>query len=62
LGAWSDIPQVQAALDVNVLFLIGAALRCSCGGLPQHPPAYRARRRDSSDAARAMASTPTPCA
>ncbi|CDX23848.1 Inner-membrane translocator [Mesorhizobium sp. ORS 3324] len=25
-GAWSDIPQVQAALNVNVLFLIGAAL------------------------------------
>ncbi|RWL78559.1 MAG: ABC transporter permease [Mesorhizobium sp.] len=25
-GAWSDIPQVQAALNVNVLFLIGGAL------------------------------------
>ncbi|PBB83334.1 MULTISPECIES: ABC transporter permease [unclassified Mesorhizobium] len=25
-GAWSDISQVQAALNVNVLFLIGAAL------------------------------------
>ena len=26
LGAWSDIPQVEAALRVNVLFIIGAAL------------------------------------
>lgn len=26
LGFWSDIPQVRAALNVNVLFLIGAAL------------------------------------
>src|SRR5246127_269005 len=25
-GAWSDIPQVRAALQVNVLFLIGIAL------------------------------------
>ncbi|TIV09749.1 MAG: ABC transporter permease, partial [Mesorhizobium sp.] len=25
-GGWSDVPQVQAALNVNVLFLIGAAL------------------------------------
>src|SRR5213596_3303420 len=25
-GAWSDIPQVRAALQVNVLFLIGVAL------------------------------------
>lgn len=26
LGAWSDLPQVRAALSVNVLFLIGAVL------------------------------------
>jgi general nucleoside transport system permease protein len=26
LGGWSDIPQVQAALQVNVLFIVGAAL------------------------------------
>src|SRR6478609_9045220 len=26
LGFWSDVPQVQAALTVNVLFLIGIAL------------------------------------
>src|SRR5260370_20534803 len=26
LGAWSDIPQVRAALKINVLFLIGVAL------------------------------------
>lgn len=26
LGAWSDIPQVQAALKVNALFIIGAVL------------------------------------
>jgi len=25
-GGWSDVPQVQAALEVNVLFLIGAVL------------------------------------
>src|ERR1700719_2625437 len=26
LGAWSDIPQVRAALKINVLFLVGVAL------------------------------------
>ena len=26
LGAWSSVPQIEAALNVNVLFLIGAAL------------------------------------
>ena len=31
-GAWSSVPQVEAALNVNVLFLIGAALTVSRGG------------------------------
>lgn len=26
LGSWSDVPQVQAALNINVLFFVGAAL------------------------------------
>ena len=52
LGFWSDIPQVQAALRVNVLFLIGIAL---AGFLwwafrntkhrPRHPHRRRQRRR-----------------
>src|SRR6202048_5309800 len=25
-GSWSDVPQVRAALQINVLFLIGVAL------------------------------------
>ncbi|TIQ38310.1 MAG: ABC transporter permease [Mesorhizobium sp.] len=55
-GAWSDIPQVQAALNVNVLFLIGAALATFLWW------AFRNTRiglivrvvGDSADAARAM--------
>ncbi|UCI10782.1 ABC transporter permease [Mesorhizobium sp. B1-1-8] len=59
-GAWSDIPQVQAALDVNVLFLIGAALSLVLWW------AFRNTRiglivrvvGDSSEAARAMGLNP----
>jgi simple sugar transport system permease protein len=60
LGFWSDIPQVRAALDVNVLFLIGAALAFALWW------AFRNTRigliirvvGDSSDAARAMGVDP----
>ncbi|MDX8464941.1 ABC transporter permease [Mesorhizobium sp. VK23B] len=59
-GAWSDIPQVQAALNVNVLFLIGAALAVFLWW------AFRNTRvglivrvvGDSADAARAMGLDP----
>jgi simple sugar transport system permease protein len=59
-GFWSSIPQVRAALDVNVLFLIGAALAVALWW------AFRNTRigliirvvGDSSDAARAMGVDP----
>lgn len=59
-GGWSDIPQVQAALNVNVLFLIGAALAIFLWW------AFRNTRiglivrvvGDSADAARAMGLNP----
>lgn len=59
-GGWSDIPQVQAALNVNVLFLIGAALAVFLWW------AFRNTRiglivrvvGDSADAARAMGLNP----
>jgi simple sugar transport system permease protein len=55
-GWWSDIPQLRAALEVNVLFLIGAALAVAMGWM------FRATRigltvrvvGDSAEAARAM--------
>ena len=55
-GWWSDIPQVRAALEVNVLFLVGAVLAVLMWWM------FRATRvglmirvvGDSSDAARAM--------
>jgi simple sugar transport system permease protein len=59
-GFWSGVPQVRAALDVNVLFLIGAALAAFLWW------AFRNTRiglvirvvGDSSDAARAMGVDP----
>ncbi|MFK7871206.1 MAG: ABC transporter permease [Roseobacter sp.] len=59
-GWWSEIPQVRAALEVNVLFLIGAALavflwwmlRCTKVGLILRVVG------DSTDAARAMGLRP----
>lgn len=59
-GAWSDLPQVQAALNVNVLFLIGIALAVAMAWM------FRATRvglvirvvGDSTDAARAMGLRP----
>jgi ABC-type uncharacterized transport system permease subunit len=59
-GSWSDIPQLRAALNINVLFLIGAALAVFLWW------AFRNTRLglilrvvgDSSDAARAMGLNP----
>ncbi|MDR3465530.1 MAG: ABC transporter permease [Xanthobacteraceae bacterium] len=59
-GFWSDVPQVRAALDVNVLFLIGAFLAAALWW------AFRNTRigliirvvGDSADAARAMGVNP----
>jgi simple sugar transport system permease protein len=55
-GAWSDSPQVRAALEINPLFLVGAALALALGW------AFRTTRwglvvrmvGDSADAARAL--------
>ncbi len=59
-GAWSDVPQVQAALKVNVLFLIGAVAAVALWWM------FRATKvgliirvvGDSTDAARAMGLRP----
>jgi len=55
-GAWSDLPQVQAALRVNVLFLIGAALSVALWWGLRNTRAGLVLRvvGDSADAARAM--------
>ena len=48
-GWWSDIPQVRAALRINVLFLIGVALApILLLGVPHHAlgPADPHRRRE----------------
>ncbi len=60
LGWWSDIPQVQAALNVNALFVIGAALAVAMAWM------FRATRiglivrvaGDGADAARALGLDP----
>jgi simple sugar transport system permease protein len=59
-GGWSDIPQVQAALNVNVLFLIGAALAVFLWWAFGNTRAGLILRvvGDSSDAARAMGLNP----
>ncbi|WP_136619200.1 MULTISPECIES: ABC transporter permease [Mesorhizobium] len=59
-GDWSDIPQVQAALDVNVLFLIGAVLSVVLWWAFRNTRAGLILRvvGDSSDAARAMGLNP----
>ncbi|MCJ2094258.1 ABC transporter permease [Methylobacterium sp. J-072] len=55
-GAWSDLPQVQAALRVNVLFLAGAALSVALWWGLRNTRAGLVLRvvGDSADAARAM--------
>ncbi|MBB93199.1 MAG: ABC transporter permease [Rhodobacteraceae bacterium] len=60
LGWWSDIPQVKAALQVNVLFLVGAVLAVAMAWM------FRSTRigltirvvGDSTDAARAIGLNP----
>ena len=55
-GLWSDVPQIQAALRVNVLFLIGAALAVFLWWAFRNTKAGLIVRvvGDSADAARAM--------
>ncbi|RFB79767.1 ABC transporter permease [Methylovirgula sp. 4M-Z18] len=59
-GAWSNIPQVQAALNVNVLFLIGAALAAFLWWAFRNTRVGLILRvvGDSADAARAMGLNP----
>ena len=60
LGWWSDLPQLQAALEVNVLFVVGLALALAMAWM------FRTTRvglilrvvGDSTDAARAMGLRP----
>jgi simple sugar transport system permease protein len=60
LGWWSDLPQVQAALKVNVLFVIGAALAVALAWVLKTTRAGLTLRvvGDSSDAARALGIRP----
>ncbi|QRM56109.1 ABC transporter permease [Sinorhizobium sp. BG8] len=60
LGAWSDVPQVQAALNINVLFLVGAALAVFLWWAFSNTRIGLILRvvGDSSDAARAMGLNP----
>jgi general nucleoside transport system permease protein len=60
LGGWSDVPQVQAALNVNILFLIGIALAVFLWWAFKNTRAGLVLRvvGDSSDAARAMGLNP----
>ena len=59
-GFWSEIPQVRAALDVNVLFLIGATLAVLLWWAFRNTKLGLILRvvGDSSDAARAMGYDP----
>jgi len=59
-GFWSDIPQVQAALNINILFLIGIALALFLWWAFKNTRAGLILRvvGDSSDAARAMGLNP----
>ncbi|MGC1504290.1 MAG: ABC transporter permease [Sulfitobacter sp.] len=59
-GWWSDIPQVRAALEVNVLFLIGAALAVLLWWMLRATRVGLTLRvvGDSTDAARAMGLRP----
>ena len=56
LGFWSDVPQIQAAFRVNVLFLVGAALSVALWWALRNTKAGLVVRvvGDSADAARAM--------
>jgi general nucleoside transport system permease protein len=61
-GWWSDIPQVRAALNVNVLFLIGLALALVIAWMLRSTRVGLILRvvGDSTDAARAMGLRPAP--
>ncbi len=61
-GWWSDIPQVRAALDVNVLFLVGLALALVVAWMLRSTRIGLILRvvGDSTDAARAMGLRPVP--
>lgn len=56
LGAWSDVPQVQAALQVNYLFFAGLVLALAMRWMFRHTRIGLTIRvvGDSADAARAM--------
>jgi ABC-type uncharacterized transport system permease subunit len=60
LGFWSDIPQLRTALDVNALFVVGAALAVFLQWAFRNTRAGLILRivGDSSDAARAMGIDP----
>jgi simple sugar transport system permease protein len=62
LGWWSDIPQLQAALDVNVLFIAGLALAVLIAWMLRSTRVGLILRvvGDSTDAARAMGLRPVP--
>jgi simple sugar transport system permease protein len=62
LGWWSDIPQLQAALDVNVLFLVGLVLAVAISWMLRTTRVGLILRvvGDSTDAARAMGLRPVP--
>ncbi len=55
-GWWSDVPQVRAALDVNVLFLVGIALALAASWMLKNTRVGLTIRvaGDSADAARAL--------
>ncbi|TVP73626.1 MAG: ABC transporter permease [Rhodobacteraceae bacterium] len=61
-GWWSDIPQIRAALDVNVLFLIGLGLALVISWMLRTTRVGLILRvvGDSTDAARAMGLRPVP--
>jgi simple sugar transport system permease protein len=60
LGDWSSVPQVRAALNVNVLFLVGAALALALWWAFKNTKLGLIVRvvGDSADAARAMGLSP----
>ena len=60
LGWWSDIPQLRAALDVNVLFIVGGLLALAIAWMLRTTRMGLRLRvvGDSTDAARAMGLSP----
>lgn len=59
-GFWSDLPQIRAALDINALFLVGAALAFALRWVLANTRVGLTLRvvGDSTDAARAMGINP----